>query len=112
MADGQAPSLRTVVIQHHRRRLIVELQREGIVLHLVDSRQFNAVTFKLNGRAHFPAWIEPAHVGTVTTHPASRLRRSYLIDQHSRLLVEIQPAVPCRQLAFTEHRVPPRTSKP
>src|SRR5437588_8084775 len=45
------------VIEFDGRRLIVVLQHIRVVLELIDSCEFNAMTFELDGDAHFPRWV-------------------------------------------------------
>jgi len=60
--DGQRSSLRTLVSEFQRRRLILVLETPCIMLHLVNAGQFDPVTLELDGDAHFSARISPADI--------------------------------------------------
>ncbi len=62
MEDAQSPSVGALVVELERGRLIVVFEYRSVVLHLVDSRQLDPVTFKLDGDAHLSARITTAHV--------------------------------------------------
>ncbi len=83
VTNGQTLSFSTVVIEQDRRWLVVKFQRKWIVFHRVDGSQFDTVTFKLNGHAHFSARVNAADIRAATTHAARRVRRPYMLDSYS-----------------------------
>src|SRR5436309_2724941 len=69
-----------------------------VVFHLVDGRQLDTMTFKLDGHPHLSAGVKPTHIGTPTPDAARRGRMPHLVDDRPGRLTEIQPLIPCCEL--------------
>src|SRR5215831_2733047 len=101
-ADGLA--FRARVHEFDGARLIIELEDRGVMLKLIDGRQFAPMTLKLNGAAHFLTGITPCHIPRGPAHQTRWWRRTNLTHDSLCLVRERVLEAPRGKLVLTQHR--------
>ena len=107
MHDRKTSSVCSVIGEWNRGRLVVILQHAGIVLHLVDERQFNSMTLELDSEPHFAARIPAGDVFATAPNAASWITGPYLRDGCLRRLCQREPSTPTQEVSLVEHSSPP-----
>src|SRR5260370_20361348 len=73
-----------LVVQLQLVRLIKKLQNLSIILHCVDSPQFNGVAFKLDAHTHFAARVRSADIEETPLNPCPLGRRKKGKEERKR----------------------------
>src|ERR1700730_1548467 len=94
----------TWVVQFDWRRLIEILQDSSVMFHLVDSRQLDPMTFKLNRDTHFRAGIPTPHIRATAPHVPRRTRGPNVVDYRTCWVCNAQPLEPRQQVVIPKHR--------
>ena len=83
-----------LVVQFQLVRLIKKLQNLSIILHCVDSPQFNGVAFKLDAHTHFAARVRSADVEETPLNSSYRRRRTKAKEEVTRGSRKLKPITP------------------
>lgn len=83
-----------LVVQFQLVRLIKKLQNLSIILHCVDSPQFNGVAFKLDAHTHFAARVRSADVEETPLNSSHRRRRTKAKEEVTRGSRKLKPITP------------------
>jgi hypothetical protein len=75
-------------------RLIKKLQDLSIILHGVDSPQFNGVAFKLDAHPHFAARVRSTDVEETPLNSSNRRRRTKAKEEVTRGNRKLKPITP------------------
>src|SRR5258707_8614632 len=75
-------------------RLIKKLQNLSIILHCVDSPQFNGVAFKLDAHTHFAARVRSADIEETPLNSSHRRRRTKAKEEVTRGSRKLKPITP------------------
>src|SRR6266516_1216547 len=75
-------------------RLIKKLQNLSIILHCVDSPQFNVVAFKLDAHTHFAARVRSADIEETPLNSSHRRRRTKAKEEVTRGSRKLKPITP------------------
>src|SRR5258708_22483428 len=91
-----------LVVQFQLVRLIKKLQNLSIILHCVDSPQFNGVAFKLDAHTHFAARVRSAdneETPPNSSHRRGRTKGKEEVTPGSRKLKPITPPLKSKDLS-------------
>src|SRR6266568_474567 len=83
-----------LVVQFQLVRLIKKLQNLSIILHCVDSPQFNGVAFKLDAHPHFAARVRSADIEETPLNSSNRRRRTKAKEEVTRGSRKLKPITP------------------